>query len=429
MNKKNTKRSLGLSLLCLLLCASMLIGSTFAWFTDNASTAVNTIQAGTLKLKLEMSKDGGKTWEDAEGKTLDFLKAANAPAGEQILWEPGVTYELPQLRITNDGDLHLKYKVVINGINGSAKLNEVIDWTYNGFDVTTEAALAPKASQVITIKGHMQEAAGNDYQGETITGIGITVMATQNTVENDSYDNTYDENATIVAANNQEELNNAIAGTTGPTTVVLPAGNYTLPTVGDKDVTFTGTKDTVIDTTEAMPSTTGANITFDGVTVNFKEGGTYGTNGFTHSDNVVYENCTINGTQFLYADATFTNCTFNVTGDAYAVWTYGAKNVTFTNCTFNTSGKAVLVYIEGEIHGTVTVNGCTFNTEGDGYRKAAVEVGSSPNSADTTYNIVIKNSNADAGFTANMSTSNLWGNKNSMDKDHLNVTVDGNDVY
>ena len=195
MTKSNsTKRALISSTLAILMCVAMLIGTTFAWFTDTASTAVNKIQSGTLKVGLEMSKDGGATWEDAEGKTLDFIKSAKAPADEAILWEPGCTYELPQLRVVNKGNLALKYKIQITGIQGSAKLNEVIDWTINNADMTTEYHITPtqKYSDTITIKGHMQESAGNDYQNLSIDGIGITVVATQDTVESDSYGKDYD---------------------------------------------------------------------------------------------------------------------------------------------------------------------------------------------------------------------------------------------
>ena len=128
-SSKSTKRALISSTLALLMCVAMLIGTTFAWFTDTASTAVNKIQAGNLDVDLEMSTDG-TNWESAEGKTLTF-KTKDNRAADQILWEPGCTYELPQLRVVNKGNLALKYKIQITGIQGDAKLNEVIDWTIN----------------------------------------------------------------------------------------------------------------------------------------------------------------------------------------------------------------------------------------------------------------------------------------------------------
>ena len=85
-NRNSTRRSLLVSATALILSIAMLVGTTFAWFTDSASTAVNKIQAGTLKIGLEMKQ--GDTWVNAEGKTLSWKKAADAPADEQVLWEP-----------------------------------------------------------------------------------------------------------------------------------------------------------------------------------------------------------------------------------------------------------------------------------------------------------------------------------------------------
>ena len=192
-NRKSTKRALLGSVMAMVLCLAMLVGATFAWFTDTASTGVNKIQAGNLDVVLEMQNADGK-WVSAEGKTLDFVKAADAK-GEAILWEPGCTYELPALRIRNNGNLALKYKVAITGINGSAKLNTVIDWTIGDVAMGAEQHLAAGESNAFTIKGHMKESAGNEYMNESIDGIAITVVATQDTVESDSFDKDYDADA------------------------------------------------------------------------------------------------------------------------------------------------------------------------------------------------------------------------------------------
>ena len=214
MKKNTTKRSLLASVMALVMCVTMLVGTTFAWFTDTASTGVNKIQAGNLDVALEMAtawdKDGNVTkWANAEGKTLQFKKAATAPEGEEILWEPGCTYELPELRVVNHGNLALKYKVVITGIGGDVGLNKVIDWTMNldgaTFVVGSEHKLAAKTAgtvdaDVLTIQGRMQETAGNEYQKASIDGISITVYATQDTVESDSFSSDYDENAEYAVA-------------------------------------------------------------------------------------------------------------------------------------------------------------------------------------------------------------------------------------
>ena len=203
---KSKKSALLLSFTSLLLCFAMLAGSTFAWFTDTATTGVNKIVSGKLDVALEMAtewdNDGNPTkWDTAEGKTLQFKTADNRTT--DILWEPGCRYELPALRVVNKGNLALKYKIQITGIQGDAKLNKVIDWTINdnAINLTEEHLLAGQTGDPFTIKGHMQKTAGNDYQNLSIDGIGITVYATQYNHENDSYGPDYDQYADMTPDN------------------------------------------------------------------------------------------------------------------------------------------------------------------------------------------------------------------------------------
>ena len=204
-NKKATKRALLTSVMALVMCVVMLVGTTFAWFTDTASTGVNKIVAGNLDVALEM-KDGD-SWVSAEGKTLTF-KTKDNRAADQILWEPGCTYELPELRVVNKGNLALKYMIKITGIKGDAKLNEVIKWTITdsatNADIVTAATdttpaeyklLNANDAHTLTIMGEMDKNAGNEYQGLSIDGISITVYATQYTYEKDSINDQYDANA------------------------------------------------------------------------------------------------------------------------------------------------------------------------------------------------------------------------------------------
>ena len=278
-NTKTTKRALLSSVMAMLLCVTMLIGTTFAWFTDSASTAVNKIQAGKLDVALEM-KDNSDNWVTAEGKTLQFKVNGQIPAdGTQILWEPGCTYELPELRIVNKGNLALKYRIVVNGIVGNAKLLEAIDFTVSGVNgVATATALngfegyltADSKTDAITISGHMKESAGNEYQGLSIDGIGITVVATQYTYENDSFSDQYDKDAVLqvnskgvgdIPVTDTSVENNAKVSaektiSSGAMTVTYPAG-VTLDNTGvvtgdtDKMTSVEQTLDYVGDTPSA----------------------------------------------------------------------------------------------------------------------------------------------------------------------------------
>ena len=211
-NKKATKRALLTSITALAMCVVMLVGTTFAWFTDTATANVNKIQAGKLDVALEMLD--GTNWVTAEGKTLNFVKAANAPAGEKVLWEPGAEYKLPELRVRNDGNLALKYEVAItgavdatpnNGVNDLELLN-VITFSASigggtatsgvyGTTIADGALNAKDDAQTIQLSAKMDENAGNKYQEMAISGIAITVKAMQTSYEYDSNGNTYDRDA------------------------------------------------------------------------------------------------------------------------------------------------------------------------------------------------------------------------------------------
>ena len=245
-NKRATKRALLTSVMALVMCVVMLVGTTFAWFTDTASTGVNKIQAGNLNIELQM-KDNGGNWVDAENQTLQFKVNGVIPTADtQILWEPGCRYELPELRIVNKGNLALKYKITVNGVTGDAKLLEAIDFTAkmgtteialdnlkgailpNGA-APTSAGEAVEVTEPITIKGVMKTTAGNEYQGLSIDGIGITVVATQYTYEYDSMDNLYDQDADATIQVNKDNIQDYLDGKYGSIdgmTLVLAEGDY-----------------------------------------------------------------------------------------------------------------------------------------------------------------------------------------------------------
>ena len=297
-NRKSTKRALLGSVMAMVLCLAMLVGATFAWFTDTASTGVNKIQAGNLDVQL-VDENGNSL----EGKTLEFKKAANAAEGEAVLWEPGCTYELPAVYVKNNGKLALKYKVAITGINGSAKLNEVIDWTINDADLSADHSLSAGAtSEALTIKGHMKESAGNEYMNESIDGIAITVYATQVASEYDSFNNTYDANATYPVANvtelkealtnggvvavtediktnNSEDTAEARIVISQPTTLNLEKKIITPNDMGNNNVNFCALivdADTTINAGKDGGIDTGVN---GGYGINVKDGATLTING------------------------------------------------------------------------------------------------------------------------------------------------------
>ena len=260
MTKTNSKKALLSSAFALVLSAAMLIGTTFAWFTDTASTGVNKIVSGNLKVDIIGENS------DSHIEKLNFKKTAatDAEAGAAILWEPGCRYLTEGFRIANKGNLALKWKAQVNMnniINGKVEgstiakdgksLLDVIDfYVVTSTDKNAEAVAienfvgnltAGAKSGVYYIKGVMQTTAGNDYQGLTLDGITITVVATQDTVENDSFNNQYDKDAEYpILVTTGDELQAIVSNATAPVNIVLTnsitTNNFVIP--ADKDVTL-----------------------------------------------------------------------------------------------------------------------------------------------------------------------------------------------
>ena len=253
MTKTNSKKALLSSAFALVLSVAMLIGTTFAWFTDTASTGVNKIVSGNLKVDI-IGADS-----DSHIEKLNFTKAAttDAEAGAEILWEPGCRYLTEGFRIANKGNLALKWKAQVNtgttaANEGNFDLLDVIDFylvTKAADGTETETALdeftgnlkKTETSDVYYIKGVMQTTAGNDYQGLTLDGISITVVATQDTVESDSFDNQYDKDAEYpILVTTGDELQAIVSNATAPVNIVLTnsitTNNFVIPE--DKDVTL-----------------------------------------------------------------------------------------------------------------------------------------------------------------------------------------------
>ena len=230
MTSKSTKRALITSALAILMCAAMLIGTTFAWFTDTASTAVNKIQAGNLDIELEYSKDFTE-WIKVNDTTKLFEESA--------LWEPGRT-EVVYLRVKNAGNLALKYTLGIYNLYENRGKNVAGDFYYLSNFVKlgaaeADAAYADRAAAISAVQDsaktlksigdtgvvgadlavnnekvyamvlYMPTEIGNEANPKNKSwaakvSFGIRVSATQAVSEYDSYGNTYDEKAPAVLA-------------------------------------------------------------------------------------------------------------------------------------------------------------------------------------------------------------------------------------
>ena len=223
-SSKPTKRALLTSALAIVLCVTMLVGTTFAWFTDTASTGVNRIVSGNLDIELEYKNKGTEAFKKADANTPVF--------DESALWEPGYV-EYVVLKLSNVGSLALKYKLGINiagetgstNVNGDAfKLSDYIrfavldgdqsdlgrdalvaaadgkDAVLNTGYTSEETPLKATESKTVTLVVWMPTTVGNEanHAKEAVTpsiDLGINVVAAQYTYEKDSFNNQYDKDA------------------------------------------------------------------------------------------------------------------------------------------------------------------------------------------------------------------------------------------
>lgn len=231
---KRTKNSLLFSAISLLLCISMLLGTTYAWFTDSVTSNGNRIVSGTLDVEMYWSESLDGPWHNVEEERYNTIFNYDK-------WEPGYT-ELRYIKIVNKGNLALKYQLSLSPAGTVGKLAEVIDVYFSdsptvvndraallsetpvgtlndviagisaGMFAPPEGMLLPAGTQVssgttdgtavCSLALHMQENAGNEYQGETVgEGFFITLVATQASYESDSFGEDYDEDASFPVLN------------------------------------------------------------------------------------------------------------------------------------------------------------------------------------------------------------------------------------
>ena len=405
-NKRATKRALLTSVMALVMCVVMLVGTTFAWFTDTASTGVNKIQAGNLDIELAYKNtyipDGTPILDGGFAAVTENTKVFD----EDALWEPGHV-EYVVLKISNAGTLALKYKLGINIANetGSTnvynnefKLSNYIkfavldgDRTEGDFDRDTLVAAATAAdnyvlsagytdedyllkgtNKIVTLVVWMPKSVGNEANYKVAEGItapsidlGISVAATQYTYEKDSFDETYDKNAqypevSYAQVSSQEDLNAALTNPTdangNPTKKVAvelkKAETFTLDNGianesnndgKSRDVTFVGDgSQTVNVATEVVGENNNK--------LNYQRGSSF-----------TFENLTIQAGEgdfdgVVCNELTYKNCIIKGKLTLYG-------KATFIDCVFE--NDMVNQYSIWTWGGTdVTFEGCRFNTNG-----------------------------------------------------------------
>ncbi len=397
MKKTTTKRAMLGSAISLLLCFAMLIGTTFAWFTDNVTSTNNIIKSGNLDVELYYMNSETTDWTKVDGNTNVFKK--------DTLWEPGHA-EVVKLKVVNEGSLALKYQLGVNVASEQESVNvnddklrlsdyikygvvagdqtytreeavTAVDATANALKVaytSDSTELLPLSStntdneDIVTMVVYMPTSVGNEAnyaKGENapVINLGINLYATQKDYEEDSFGKDYDENAKYdkpIKVTSAAELLDVLENTTEK--VVIDATGVT------------------IEITEEIAGGTAAayelpaGVTIKGATfVPTHRGGNYILMSAGANEQVVFENCNFdNAGNSLVIGSTvdgpdsviYNNCTF--TGQVITNFVDNPVGVAdFNGCIFTkaTSGVPMKNFVEG-MGGTHNFNNCTFDYTG-----------------------------------------------------------------
>ncbi len=437
MTKANyTKRALMTSVVSLLVCFTMLMGATFAWFTDTVVSGNNKIIAGNLDVELEYANSPDGEYKTVEGVGDVFVAPVGGTKG---LWEPGHT-EVAYLKVTNKGSLALKYTLSVapftetvgkNADNEDIVLSDILKFTatepveaapeaytretaqaaamagegtklYDYKEVDVE--LLPGKFQYIALVVYMPETVGNEanYRGEVIPTIefALTLNATQQTYESDSFDDQYDKDAQLpqyvttevelravaeqggwavfgndITVNNVVNMNGGIidgAGKTVVATATVGAGNATInPTGGTiKNLVLEGTGNTRSPYGIGSIQFSNTTLTEDMYIENVDVSKTRMAIDLNANGNSVYvKDCELaNMIQVAnQQEAVFEDCHFYCDGTTPAMLANGTNNImllgnmTFINCHFE---ENINLYVDDRCSGTIKFINCTYGNNG-----------------------------------------------------------------
>ena len=418
--KKSTKKALLASVLALTLSSSMLVGTTFAWFTDSVTSSNNIIQTGTLDVSLEYSDEVLTDVNDAK-----WADASKGAIFNYSNWEPGYT-AVKYVKIENEGSLDLKFtlSIIPNSEAGEVNLADVIEvYMVSGATTVERSALTPDSAyyvgnltslmndkdgaaygvlyaddadkagnvyEVYTIALKMSTSEGNEYMGKNVGGgFAVQLLATQLASESDSFNNEYDKDATYtISVNSTNELVSSFENMTEATVFDATGVSLNVDTIGT-------TTDEMIVPTFSIP--TGATV--KGAEFKIESASMISAEATAVSDTVVFDECdivtadadatdgmpamalvgemgtTVSSTKYVFNNCTFkgyimlnginvefNNCTFVLSdeNDGATYCSFGEYD--FNNCTFNyENGTNLIAFntIYADSYATVVLNDCT----------------------------------------------------------------------
>ncbi len=406
---KSTKRALLASALSILVCVALLVGTTFAWFTDSVTNKGNRIEAGSLKVDLLMDKAQDGNYASIANGTGDIFSEA---AGNGINWEPGKT-EIVYLAVQNKGSLAINYNLLFDIVDGDPGLIGSLEYAVldgkKAADVTAksweelkaidgaqvgelqagETTAAPNGTLDEIVRGeenetdyfalavHMKENAGNEYQNGSIT-IDLTLVAKQAMAEEDGFgSNEYDKDASYPVSVDVEDLDSledALNNTGAPVEINvtqsitdargLPAitGDVTMNLgknmISSGSSTIVGANIQVEDggslTINAEANSYGFDYTAGALTADngtlTVNGGRYGVSGYKSAQVAAQ-----NGSNIYLNDGIFSNSG----AEGHAVMATSGSTVTISGGSFSVSGaESTALYADG---GTIVVDNCKFS--------------------------------------------------------------------
>ena len=302
----NTKKSIIASGISLAVSVALLVGSTFAWFTDSVTNKGNKIQAGNLKIgayAYDLDMDGtGKSFtiEGVNGgNAFKFeadpqdLNTVDSPIINETLWEPGKS-NAKLLKVVNEGTLAAEIKLdfetsgeltgalwfdFVKVANGevTGKFEKRPMNTLSTFAANMEFPIINKGDtlQFILVYG-MYEEAGNKYKDKDFTA-DVTILAKQYTYEKDGFGSSdYDEKA-VYPVTTAEQAKDAIANADNGDTILfsnnMTVDDATVFQINSKELTFdlNGNKvqyDNPQGTGNLVQVTNGAKLTLENGTIN-----------------------------------------------------------------------------------------------------------------------------------------------------------------
>ena len=329
--KKTSRRALFTSVMALVMCLVMLVGTTFAWFTDSVTSGVNTIKSGNLDVELEYKNTKDGTFAPVNSDTEVFKNGA--------LWEPGHV-EYVVLKIRNAGSLALKYKLAVNvanevagktaddvdillskylqfkvldGDKSNLSRQEMLDAEGRGgsLEAKVEDAVAlysansgsTPSEKTVTLVVWMPTTVGNEAnhgtgKAQPSIDLGVAVYATQVEHEEDSFGPDYDAGVNFTTVTTEEGFRAAVAA--GNPVILNNTLELTEDLVIDKDIVINGNGNALI---TDKPVHIGSNVNVTITNVSFKDP----TNGRGNASNLyasglegklVLNNCTFGGTQW-----------------------------------------------------------------------------------------------------------------------------------